>query len=405
MSQAHGLVPSKSLSRKSLQSESYVNGKVVSPDDLVLNRLKAHLGVFARAKQSGVVSPDYSVFRLKCDASVIYCEALFKTPTYIAQFRRRTKGIVEGFWRLYTDDFYNVPALLPPRSEQDQIVAYLRVKDFHVARLIKVKRGLIELLNEQKRNIIVHAVTRGLASSAKLKPSGVKWLGNVPDSWEIVHFGSTVKIVNGFPFDSARFTSTVGHPLVRIRDLNSTETVVRYDGPEVAAAVIDSGDLLVGMDGDFNAAQWRGGRALLNQRMCCVRPKTRLSTAYLAFLMPLALKYINELTLSTTVKHLSSVDLKRLRFPVPDISEQNGIVETIKVKIAPIDRAIEQATDEIRLIREYRDRVISDVVTGQVDVRGWTPGPDDEIAEEDLVALTGTDEDDGIPDDAEAPDK
>ena len=73
MSQVHGLVPSKSLNRKSLQSENYAGGKLVTENDLVLNRLKAHLGVFALAKQAGVVSPDYSVFRPKGNASVQYC--------------------------------------------------------------------------------------------------------------------------------------------------------------------------------------------------------------------------------------------------------------------------------------------------------------------------------------------
>ncbi|MCK2127114.1 restriction endonuclease subunit S [Thauera aromatica] len=153
--------------------------------DLVLNRLKAHLGVFARAKQAGVVSPDYTVFRPKGDASVRYCESLFKTPMYVGEFRRRTKGIVEGFWRLYTDDFYNVTALLPPPEEQDQIVAYLRAQDAHIARFIKAKRDLIKLLTEQKLRIIDHAVTRGLDASVALKPSGIEWLGEVPEHWEV----------------------------------------------------------------------------------------------------------------------------------------------------------------------------------------------------------------------------
>ena len=87
---------------------------------------------------------------------------------YVAEFRRRTKGIVEGFWRLYSDDFYNVSAVLPPRTEQDQIVAYLRAQDAHIARFIKAKRELIALLNEQKLQVIDRAVTRGLDPSVKL---------------------------------------------------------------------------------------------------------------------------------------------------------------------------------------------------------------------------------------------
>ncbi len=194
MSQVYSLVPNKSLGRKSLQSENYAGGKLVSSDDLVLNRIKAHLGVFARAKQVRVISPDYAVFRLKMDASVAYCEALFKTPMYVGEFRRRTKGIVEGFWRLYSDDFYNVPALLPPHAEQDQIVAYLRAQDAHIARFIKAKRALIGLLNEQKLQIIDHAVTRGLDASVTLRSSGIEWLGDVTAHWVVKPLKRWVRI-------------------------------------------------------------------------------------------------------------------------------------------------------------------------------------------------------------------
>jgi type I restriction enzyme S subunit len=185
MSQVYGLVPSKKMNRKSLQSENYAGGKLVARHDLVLNRLKAHLGVFARATEAGVVSPDYTVLRPIGDISVHYCESLFKTPMYVGEFRRRTKGIVEGFWRLYTDDFYNVTVLLPPRVEQDQIVAYLRAQDAHIARFIKAKRELIKLLTEQKLRIIDQAVTRGLDPNVRLKDSGVEWLGEVPEHWEV----------------------------------------------------------------------------------------------------------------------------------------------------------------------------------------------------------------------------
>ena len=393
MSQVHGLVPSNDLGRKSLQSENYAGGKLVAEHDLVLNRLKAHLGVFARAKQAGVVSPDYTVFRPKGGVSVQYCESLFKTPMYVGEFRRRTKGIVEGFWRLYTDDFYNVTALLPPPEEQVQIVAYLRAQDAHIARFIKAKRDLIKLLTEQKLRIIDHAVTRGLDSSVALRPSGIEWLGEVPEHWEVVHIGSAVQIVNGYPFDSGLFDATIGHPLVRIRDLNRTHTEVQFNGPEVYEAVINYGDLIVGMDGDFNAARWRGGRALLNQRMCCLRPRKQVTTEYLALVIPKALKFINDLTLSTTVKHLSSGDVRRLRFPVPDNAEQLQIVAHVEAETAPVNEAIARTEEEIKLIREYRDRLIADVVTGQVDVRGWQPGPEDVVDDSSLTILGDEQED------------
>ena len=125
------------------------------------------------------------MFRPSGEVSVRYCEMLFKTPLYVAEFRRRTKGIVEGFWRLYTDDFYSVRALVPPKPEQDQIVAYMRAQDLRIARAIKSKRDLIKLLTEQKLRIVDHVVTRGLEAAVGLKPSGIEWLGDVPMHWEV----------------------------------------------------------------------------------------------------------------------------------------------------------------------------------------------------------------------------
>ena len=219
----------------------------------------------------------------------------------------------------------------------------------------------------------------------------------------MLHIGSSVQVVNGYPFDSERFDPVIGYSLIRIRDLRRTETEVKYNGPEVVEAVVDSGDLIVGMDGDFNVARWKGGRALLNQRMCCLRPRTRVSAAYLELVLPKALKFINDMTLSTTVKHLASGDMKRLRGPVRDIGEQDRIVRYVSCALVPIELAISNTEEEIKLIREYRDRLIFDVVTGQVDVRGWQPGPDDVVSDDDLAAL-GDDEiepdEEGVDDDA-----
>ena len=293
--------------------------------------------------------------------------------------------------------------LLPSLGEQEKIVAYLRAQDARIARFIKGKREIIGLLIEQKLRIIDHAVTRGLDASVKLKPSGIEWLGEVPEHWEMLHIGSSVQVVNGYPFDSERFDPVTGYSLIRIRDLKQTETEVKYNGPEVVEALVDSGDLIIGMDGDFNVARWKGGRALLNQRMCCLRPGTRVSAAYLELVLPKALKFINDMTLSTTVKHLASGDVKRLRFPVPDRDEQDRIVRYVSCALVPIEQAVSNAEEEIKLIREYRDRLIFDVVTGQVDVRGWQPGPDDVVSDDDLAAL-GDDEiepdEEGVDDDA-----
>ena len=158
MSQVLGLVPSN-LVEQSLISNSYAGGKLVEEGDLVLNRLKAHLGVFALAKQSGVISPEYSVFRKRHLMSMKYFEQVFRLPVLRTELRIRAKGIVEGFWRLYTNDLFDIRMPVPSFTEQQVIVDYLdkttAITDAGIARA----RQQIELIEEYRTRLIADVVT------------------------------------------------------------------------------------------------------------------------------------------------------------------------------------------------------------------------------------------------------
>lgn len=159
MSQKLGLVPAN-LVEKSLVSESYEGAKLVRPGDLVLNRLKAHLAVFSMAPMEGLVSPDYSVFRTFVPGSSSrYFEALFKTSLYLGEFRMRVRGIVEGFYRLYTDSFMDVPLIIPPQGEQDSIMDHIAALSAKFDDAIHVKDEQIVALKEYKTSLINAAVT------------------------------------------------------------------------------------------------------------------------------------------------------------------------------------------------------------------------------------------------------
>ena len=185
MSQKRGLIDSAKIEKWRLQSESYAGGKLCKNNDLVLNRLKAHLGVFACASQSGIVSPDYTVLRPITDDKPIFFEFLFKSQPFVTEFTKSTKGIVKGFWRLYTDNFYSVRAVMPSPEEQLRILRFIDSITSRTNQFIRNKRRLIELLKEQKQNVINQAVTRGIDPEVKLKPSGVEWIGDIPEHWEV----------------------------------------------------------------------------------------------------------------------------------------------------------------------------------------------------------------------------
>ena len=158
MSQVLGLVPSH-LVEQSLISDSYVGGKLCREGDLVLNRLKAHLGVFALAKQAGVISPDYSVFRKRGSVKMEYFLKVLRLPALRTELRVRAKGIVEGFWRLYTEDFFDIRLPVPSSGEQQAIIEYLNKTTADVDTAVARARRQIELVQEYRTRLIADVVT------------------------------------------------------------------------------------------------------------------------------------------------------------------------------------------------------------------------------------------------------
>ena len=158
MSQALGLVPSH-LVEQSLVSDSYVGGKLCREGDLVLNRLKAHLGVFAIAKQAGVISPDYTVFRKRGSVKMEYFLKVLRLPALRTELRIRAKGIVEGFWRLYKEDFFDIRLPVPSSAEQQVIIEYLDRATADIDTDIARARRQIELFQEYRTKLIADVVT------------------------------------------------------------------------------------------------------------------------------------------------------------------------------------------------------------------------------------------------------
>ncbi len=173
MSQKYGLVPDSKLDERRMLSETYVGGKICYKNDLVLNRLKAHLGVFALSPQKGVISPDYTVLVPNAERILpTYGEAVLKSDLCRRELRIRVRGIIEGFWRLYTDDFNTIVIPLPTLKEQRQIMEYIGALD---EKSIVLKQNLekeIVVLQDLRTRLISDVVT-GLVDVRDIKvPDG-----------------------------------------------------------------------------------------------------------------------------------------------------------------------------------------------------------------------------------------
>lgn len=366
-----GVTPRRLKNITMFKAESYAGYKLCQPGDLVVNTMWAWMAALGVSQHEGIVSNAYGVYRPRENVEMDgrYYDYLMRTEVYRAEYVRRSTGITTSRLRLYPSKLLAMPLIQPPPDEQRRIADYLDAYAAQVQRLVGAKRQVKRLLSDRRQAIIRELVFRGIRSPERFIDSGIQWFGEAPVEWDKVHIGSVADTIPGHPFDSKMFGAEQGVPVIRIRDLLKGHASLTVGGDIPSSSWIHDGDLLVGMDGDFNSVIWHGGDAVLNQRLCCIRPQKRISTDFLALILPFALGFINDLTFSTTVKHLSMFDIRRLRFPAPCLAEQAEIVAAAAERTKDLDFALSRVDTEIALILEYRDAMIASAVTGCIDVR------------------------------------
>ena len=219
----HGIVVYSEHFSRPAQGATTVGYKIVNKGQLVLNRLQANNGLVFDSSLNGLVSPDYSVFEPREQIVMRYLSLLLRTATYRDHFRRESTGLgtgSAGFLRLYDDRFLETPVVLPSIREQTAILRFLDHADRRIRRYIRAKQKLINLLEEQKRAIIHRAVTRGLNPSVRLKPSGVAWLGDVPEDWEVLKLRRVITQAVDGPHHSPSYVD-IGIPFLSARNIKA----------------------------------------------------------------------------------------------------------------------------------------------------------------------------------------
>ena len=185
--------------------------------------------------------------------------------------------------------------------------------------------------------------------------------------WKSIQLGDHAEVLSGFPFPSEGFSQEEGVPLIRIRDLLAGELETYFIGPYPDDFVIDDGDILIGMDGDFNIVRWTKGKALLNQRVCKVFTSTaELDDGYLFWLLEPELQDIHQKTPQTTVKHLSVRDLAQLRLEVPPVDEQRLIAHILDT----LDTQIQKTEALVAKLERVKEGLLHDLLTRGIDENG-----------------------------------
>lgn len=368
--------------------------KRVHAGDFVIS-LRSFEGGIEYAHDRGIISPAYTI--IKADQGYAcneYFAFLFKSAPYLENLRLHVTGIREGQNIDYVKlSRSRIP--LPPLHEQRAIARYLDYMDRRIQRYIRAKERLIELLEEQKRAVINQAVTRGLDPDVQLKPSGVEWLGDVPAHWEVrrlkflaTKFGSGVT-----PRGGAAVYKETGVPLLRSQNVHfdglRLDGVARIDPKlhdELSTSHVMAGDVLLNITGASigrTCAVPEGFKdGNVNQHVCIIRPRRDvISSAFLtAFLSTsfIQRRIRNELG-GASREGLTLQSIRDFEVLVPPLDEQHRITDYIRERSSESLGMCNRTLKQIELIREYRTRLIADVVTGKLDVREAVAGlPEDD---------------------------
>ena len=393
------------------RAASLIGYKLVQPGELAVNIMLAWNGSMGVSPFTGIVSPAYCVYRFGANTEPRYFHYLLRLPSYKVRIKAVSTGVVESRLRLYTDELYRLEGLLPPLPEQAAIVRFLDHVDRRIRRYIGAKQKLVTLLEEYKQALVHRAVTRGLDPNVRLKPSGVEWLGDVPEHWEILPLKKWVStkitdgphetpalLADGVPFMSAE--SMVGGRLdfSRRRGFISREQHEVYcrkcrpqrDDIFMCKSGATTGKVSIVETAD-EFSVW-SPLALIR-----VDPKRVLPRLLFAVLQA---RYVQRQVQDTwsygTQPNLAMSAMERLVVVLPPVDEQREVLAHLDRVTKKPSEAVGRAHREISLLREYRTRLIADVVTGNLDVREAAARLPDEVKEPEPLDETDTMIDDEV---------
>lgn len=380
VSQYDGVREAQSDSR----SESLKGYKIVKQDELVINIMLAWLGGLGVSKHEGIVSPAYCVYKLQDAQNPRFLHYLYRTPIYLAEFARHSTGIVPSRWRMYTDDFGEVLTLLPPIEEQSAMVAYLDTATARIDEAIAQQQKMIELLNERKQIIINNAVTKGLNADAPMKDSGVDWIGEIPEHWEVKKLKHVCQAFGRIGFRGYSTTDLVdeGEGCITLSPSNMHDGKMQYgkctylswekyeESPEIK---VFNGDILFVKTGSTygksSIVEDLPLEATINPQLLVFKNFTCNNMFLANVLQSTAIKTQVEISvIGGTIPTISQQKILNYAFPFPTEDEQYAIVEYVESKSAPINSAIKAAEKQISLLQERKQIIINDVVTGKVKV-------------------------------------
>lgn len=347
--------------------------KLVRIGDFAINKMKSWQGSYGVSNFEGIVSPAYYVCKLKFPYKDFFSNAI-RCKAYIPFFTQYSKGIRVDQWDLSPIALKNIPFFEPPLPEQQAIVTYLDTKVAKIDEYISIAEKKISALEELKQTIIAEAVTRGIHKEVPMKDSGVKWVGMIPEHWDLLR----AKNIFERQFRPVRDCDEVvtcfrdGQVTLRknrrIEGFTESLKEIGYQGIRKGDLVIHQMDAFAGSIGVSDS----DGKGTPVYVCCLPKDSKNVNVYFYAYLL-------REMARSGFIKSLyrgireRSSDFRFDTFavqwlPLVPIEEQQEIVTYIEAKVAKIDQLCQAERSQIEKLKEYKQRLISDVVTGKVKV-------------------------------------
>lgn len=385
VSQFRGVVPKEHIDSASDGAQSFEKYKVVESGDLVLNRFNAYRGALGVAPCRGLVSPDYTVLRPRNKSDSVFFNYWLRSDE-ISNAMKATMGGLgasdpdsSGFSRISISDLMTLRVRIDSREDRENLAEFLDEQSSQIDFLIFKKEQLIEKLLERRQALITHVVTKGLDPNAPMKDSGVEWLGEVPESWSVVPLWSLFRRVKRTGHSEETLLSVY-------REFGVIPKDSRDDNHNVASRdlstyqLVNIGDLAVNKmkawQGSISVSNLRG---IVSPAYFVLRPEQQgFDSRFIHHLLrsrPYVLYYL----LASKGIRTGQWDLRPEIFrktPVllPPLDEQAGIALYLDQEASQIQTLVNKTKRALDLLKERRQALITQVVTGKVDVRGFAGG-------------------------------
>lgn len=377
----HGVIPKDSRSDNHNVESADLNGyQLVEDGDLVVNKMKAWQGSLSISKIRGIVSPAYYVFSPESSSvSAGYIHNLLRCVPYVLSYSLISKGVRVGQWDLQPELFRKTPVLVPPMKEQLEIASYLDQETSQIDALISKKEQLIEKLLERRQAVITQVVTKGLDPNVPMKDSGVEWLGEVPEGWSVSTLRRVSRLQTGATPEGADYASDGDLAWVRPDDLveNGERITPTRFFPSLAATKVPvalPGSILLCAIGTIGKVAFVDQKLTFNQQITAIQPDG-IKPRFLFYLLLAARAEIESLSVGNVMHILNNSRLGGLRVAVPALTgEQDAISDYLARETTQIDALVEKTRKAIELLKERRQALITQVVTGKIDVRGFDGG-------------------------------